>query len=44
MTNRTTAAILRVSERAVELHVSAILDRAGVGSRAALLADILLGT
>jgi DNA-binding CsgD family transcriptional regulator len=41
LTNRTIAACLGVSERAVELHVSAIFDRAGVESRAALVAKLL---
>jgi DNA-binding NarL/FixJ family response regulator len=40
VTNRTIAATLGVSERAVELHVSAIFDRAGVHSRAALVARL----
>lgn len=41
MANATIAATLGIGERAVELHVSAILDRAGVESRAALIARIL---
>jgi DNA-binding CsgD family transcriptional regulator len=41
MTNSSIAAALRVGERAVELHVSAIFDRAGVESRSALVACVL---
>jgi len=37
------AATLGVGARAVELHVSAILDRVGVDNRAALVAAVLLG-
>lgn len=39
----TVAAILGVSERAVELHVTAIFDRVGVDSRAALINRVLAG-
>jgi len=38
----TIAAILGISERAVELHVTAILDRVGVDNRTALVAAALL--
>lgn len=38
----TIAATLGISERAVELHVTAILDRVGVDSRTALVAAALL--
>jgi DNA-binding CsgD family transcriptional regulator len=38
LTNRTIAGILSVSERTVELHVTAIFDRAGAHNRAALVA------
>jgi DNA-binding NarL/FixJ family response regulator len=41
--NTTIATMLRVSVRAVELHVTKLLDRAGVDSRAALVAHVLLG-
>jgi DNA-binding CsgD family transcriptional regulator len=40
LSNRTIADHLRVSERAVELHVTALLDRGGVPSRAALVARV----
>lgn len=43
MSNLSIAAELGIGERAVELHVSALLDRAGVDSRAALVARILSG-
>ena len=32
---------LGIAERTVEIHVSAIFDRAGVSSRAALIARLL---
>jgi DNA-binding CsgD family transcriptional regulator len=41
MTNATIAAELGVSERAVEMHVTSIFDRAGVENRAALVALVL---
>jgi DNA-binding CsgD family transcriptional regulator len=41
--NATIAAALQVTVRAVELHVSTLLDRVGVDSRAALVASVLLG-
>jgi DNA-binding CsgD family transcriptional regulator len=41
LANTTIAAALRISERAVELHVTALLDRAGVDGRAALVALVL---
>lgn len=41
-TNATIAAHLGVSTRAVELHVTALLARAGVDSRAALVAAVLV--
>jgi len=41
MTNRTIAAQLGVSEGTVELHVSALFDRAGVENRASLIAQVL---
>jgi DNA-binding CsgD family transcriptional regulator len=41
--NAAIAATLGVGERAVELHVSAILDKAGVANRAALIAAVLGG-
>ena len=40
--NASIAATLGVSQRAVELHVTAILDRAGVENRAALVASVLV--
>lgn len=40
--NATIAAVSNTSERAVELHVTALLDHAGVDSRAALVARVLL--
>lgn len=43
LANVTIAAELKVSVRAVEQHVTHILDRAGVDSRAALVAKVLLG-
>jgi DNA-binding CsgD family transcriptional regulator len=43
MTNATIAAEMRISERAVEQHVTAIFDRAGVENRAALVASVLRG-
>jgi DNA-binding CsgD family transcriptional regulator len=39
--NHTIATELKISERAIEQHVSAIFDRAGVESRAALVAQAL---
>lgn len=42
-TNTTMAATLGVSERAVEQHVSAMLDRASAENRSALIALVLLG-
>ena len=39
--NATIAAELGISARAVELHVTALFDRAGVSSRAALVAAVL---
>jgi DNA-binding NarL/FixJ family response regulator len=41
MANATIAAELGISERAVEGHVSAIFDRAGVDNRAALVALVM---
>jgi DNA-binding CsgD family transcriptional regulator/PAS domain-containing protein len=41
--NSTIAAAAGTSERAVELHVTALFDRAGVNSRSALVASVLLG-
>jgi DNA-binding NarL/FixJ family response regulator len=41
--NATIAAQLAISDRATELHVSAILDRAKVSNRAQLIAAVLLG-
>jgi DNA-binding NarL/FixJ family response regulator len=41
MANATIAAELGISERAVEGHVSAIFDRAGVENRAALVALVM---
>ncbi len=38
--NRTVAAVLGVSERTVEVHVTAVLEKAGVESRAALIAAV----
>lgn len=38
----TIAAMLRVSQRAIELHVTAIFDRVGVVSHAALIAQVLV--
>jgi DNA-binding CsgD family transcriptional regulator len=43
-TNTTIAATLRISERAVEQHVSAMLDRTGVDNRSTLISLVLLGT
>jgi DNA-binding CsgD family transcriptional regulator len=42
MANTSIAATLSTGARAVELHVTALLDRAGVDSRAALVARVLL--
>lgn len=41
LANSTIAAMLACGERAVELHVTAILDRAGVDNRASLVARVL---
>jgi DNA-binding CsgD family transcriptional regulator len=41
LTNRTIAAAIEVTERTVEAHVSAVLDRAGVDNRASLVAWLL---
>ena len=41
--NTSIAIALRISVRAVELHVTKLLDHAGVDSRAALVARVLLG-
>ena len=41
--NAAIAAALKVSERAVEQHVTALFDRAAVDSRAALVTFVLLG-
>jgi DNA-binding CsgD family transcriptional regulator len=41
-TNASIAAVLGVTVRAVELHVTALFDRAGVNSRGALVARVLL--
>lgn len=41
--NRAIAAELAISESTVEQHVAAIFDRAGVGSRAAVVAELLWG-
>jgi DNA-binding CsgD family transcriptional regulator len=41
--NASIAAALGVSERAVELHISAMLERAGVENRASLVSVVLLG-
>lgn len=41
LANSTIAATLSCGERAVELHVTAILDRAGVDNRASLVARVL---
>ncbi|MDB4960831.1 MAG: hthA [Myxococcales bacterium] len=41
--NTTIAAMLAISERAVEQHVSAMFDRAAVDSRSALISLVLLG-
>lgn len=43
LANVTIAAELKVTVRAVEQHVTHLLDRAGVDSRAALVARVLLG-
>jgi DNA-binding NarL/FixJ family response regulator len=42
-TNAAIAEALRITERAVEQHVTAIFDRAAVDSRAALVTYVLLG-
>ncbi len=44
LANATIAATLRVGERSIELHMTAIFDRAGVDSRAALVASVLTST
>jgi len=41
--NATIAGFLRISERAIEQHVSALIARAGVEHRAALVSCVLLG-
>jgi DNA-binding CsgD family transcriptional regulator len=41
LTNRTIAAMIAVTERTVEAHVSALFDRAGVENRASLVARLL---
>lgn len=41
--NASIASALGVSERAVELHISAMLERAAVENRAALVSTVLLG-
>ncbi len=41
--NATIATTLGVTERAVELHISAMLERAGVENRASLVSTVLLG-
>ncbi|MBA3457602.1 MAG: hypothetical protein H0T42_31260 [Deltaproteobacteria bacterium] len=41
LANATIAATLRVGERSIELHMTAIFDRAGLDSRAALVARVL---
>jgi DNA-binding CsgD family transcriptional regulator len=41
LANATMAAMLRVGERSVEFHMTTIFDRAGVDSRAALVARVL---
>ena len=41
MANATIAAMLGIADRTVESHVTAIFDRAGVDSRAALVATVL---
>jgi DNA-binding NarL/FixJ family response regulator len=41
LSNRTISDTFRVSQRAVEMHVSAIFDKAGVESRASLLSLLL---
>jgi DNA-binding CsgD family transcriptional regulator/PAS domain-containing protein len=42
LANATIAAMLHVGERSIELHMTAIFDRAGVDSRAALVSRVLL--
>lgn len=44
LANATIADALGISERAVELHVTALLDRAGVDSRSALVCRVLAGS
>jgi len=41
LANATIAATMRVGERSIEQHMTAIFDRAGVDSRAALVATVL---
>ena len=41
LANATIAALLGVSERAIEHHVTALLQRAGVTNRAGLVAAVL---
>lgn len=41
LANATIAATMRVGERNIEMHMTAIFDRAGVDSRAALVATVL---
>jgi DNA-binding NarL/FixJ family response regulator len=41
LANATIAAALGCGDRAVELHLTALFDRAGVESRAALVARVL---
>jgi len=43
LANKTIAELLTISLRAVELHVSAIFDQAGVDCRAALVSRVLVG-
>ncbi|MDB4960833.1 MAG: Bacterial regulatory protein luxR family [Myxococcales bacterium] len=42
-TNATIAHALAITERAVDQHVSAMLDRAAVDNRSALISVVLLG-
>ena len=41
LANATIAATLCIGERSIELHMTAIFDRAGIDSRAALVARVL---
>ncbi|MBV8756563.1 MAG: helix-turn-helix transcriptional regulator [Deltaproteobacteria bacterium] len=43
-TNAAIAAMLSISERAVEQHISALFERSSVTSRAALVTSVLLGS